>query len=134
MPVPNMSPFDEARCADQKNPLRRRRETARDRRERRRRAEARLRFTLVKDGFLLASHRGNLPATKSTTGPNPPKSEDPRQTTRNFAAALEAGDHRQATRCWNILKRLDQVPSVPLVQAIESMQRFKKDPQFVLRE
>lgn len=63
-----------------------------------------------------------------------PGTEDPKQTARNFAAAFEAGDHRQVLRCWNVLKRLDQVPPVPLLQAVESMQRFKKDPQFVLRE
>ena len=33
-------------------------EGARERRERRRRAEARLRFTLVRDGMFLAAHRG----------------------------------------------------------------------------
>eukprot|EP00449_Zooxanthella_nutricula_P055790 CAMPEP_0198572264 /NCGR_PEP_ID=MMETSP1462-20131121/111593_1 /TAXON_ID=1333877 /ORGANISM="Brandtodinium nutriculum, Strain RCC3387" /LENGTH=434 /DNA_ID=CAMNT_0044303415 /DNA_START=102 /DNA_END=1403 /DNA_ORIENTATION=- len=53
---------------------------------------------------------------------------------RAFNEAFAAGDHRQALSCWSTLRRCEQVPAISLARAVESMQRFKKDPNFVLRE
>lgn len=48
--------------------------------------------------------------------------------------AFQNGDHRQVLRCWMGLKRSEFAPEVPLAKCVESMQRFKKDNNFVLRE
>merc|ERR1719359_1012927 len=48
--------------------------------------------------------------------------------------AFETGDYRSVLRCWNTMKKFEKVPSVSLSQVVESMQRFKKDTPFVLRE
>lgn len=60
--------------------------------------------------------------------------EDVQHLAQSFAVAFEAGDHRQVLRCWNALKRSERVPPISLAQAVESMQRFKKDSPFVSRE
>lgn len=65
------------------------------------------------------------PATEAT---------DVRQVEKAFQAAFENGDHRQVLRCWCAAKKCQEVPSIPLTQAVESMQRFKKDDAFILRE
>jgi len=51
-----------------------------------------------------------------------------------FSSSFESNDYRQVLRCWNALKRSEVMPPISLSQAIESMQRFKKDRSFVLRE
>merc|ERR1719450_1838190 len=48
--------------------------------------------------------------------------------------AHELIDHRAALQCWNAMKRFEQVPPVPLADVVQSMQRFKKDAPFILRE
>jgi len=60
--------------------------------------------------------------------------EEAKQISQSFASAFESGDHRQVLRCWNALKRSDRAPTISLAQAVESMQRFKKDSSFVVRE
>eukprot|EP00747_Dinoflagellata_sp_TGD_P161883 gnl/TRDRNA2_/TRDRNA2_178876_c0_seq1.p1 gnl/TRDRNA2_/TRDRNA2_178876_c0~~gnl/TRDRNA2_/TRDRNA2_178876_c0_seq1.p1 ORF type:complete len:1098 (-),score=255.53 gnl/TRDRNA2_/TRDRNA2_178876_c0_seq1:57-3350(-) len=47
---------------------------------------------------------------------------------------FEHGDHRNVLRCWGALKKFDKAPSVPLAYVVESMQRFKKDISFILKE
>lgn len=71
--------------------------------------------------------------TTPTKSP-PIQSEDIGDVERSFQAAFESGDHRSVLRCWNTMKKLDTVPTVPLTQVVESMQRFKKDPPFIIRE
>jgi pentatricopeptide repeat protein len=53
---------------------------------------------------------------------------------KSLQAAFEAGDHRYVISCWNTLKRFDKMPSVSLPHVVESMQRFKKDTPFIIRE
>jgi len=53
---------------------------------------------------------------------------------QSLRAAYEKGDHRTVLRHWHLLKRSDRVPDVNLAHAVESMQRLKKDANFVLRE
>jgi pentatricopeptide repeat protein len=53
---------------------------------------------------------------------------------RALQASFEGGDFRSVLRCWNTMKKFDKVPSVSLPQVVESMQRFKKDTPFILRE
>jgi pentatricopeptide repeat protein len=53
---------------------------------------------------------------------------------RVFQTAVEIGDHRSVLRCWSAMKKTIDVPSIPLAQVVESMQRFKKDVPFILRE
>mmetsp|Transcript_26149 Transcript_26149/g.55348 ORF Transcript_26149/g.55348 Transcript_26149/m.55348 type:complete len:1116 (+) Transcript_26149:127-3474(+) len=53
---------------------------------------------------------------------------------RAFEQAFANSDHREALRCWGVLKMLDSVPPTCLVHAVESMQRFKKDTSYILRE
>jgi len=53
---------------------------------------------------------------------------------RVFQTAMETGDHRSVLRCWSAMKKTQDAPSVPLAQVVESMQRFKKDVPFILRE
>jgi pentatricopeptide repeat protein len=51
-----------------------------------------------------------------------------------FQAAFEEGDHRSVLRCWNAMKKFDRPPSVSVACVVESMQRFKKDTPFIIRE
>lgn len=60
--------------------------------------------------------------------------EDVKHIAQSFSAAFDAGDHRQVLKCWNALKNTDRAPPISLAQAVESMQRFKKDSSFVVRE
>lgn len=53
---------------------------------------------------------------------------------RVFQTAVETGDHRSVLRCWSAMKKTSDSPSIPLAQVVESMQRFKKDIPFILRE
>jgi len=48
--------------------------------------------------------------------------------------AFEKGDYRSVLRCWNTAKKFEKMPAVSLPHVVESMQRFKKDPTFILRE
>merc|ERR1719440_739644 len=48
--------------------------------------------------------------------------------------AFENGDYRSVLRCWNTMKKFENMPNVALPQVVESMQRFKKDTPFILRE
>jgi hypothetical protein len=51
-----------------------------------------------------------------------------------FQAAFESGDHRTVLRCWTSMKKFNQMPSVSLPHVVESMQRFKKDNVFIVKE
>merc|ERR1719265_1765067 len=48
--------------------------------------------------------------------------------------AFEQGDYRAVLRCWNAMKKFDTAPAVSLAHVVESMQRFKKDTLFNVRE
>merc|ERR1719253_1480309 len=48
--------------------------------------------------------------------------------------AFGKGDYRSVLRCWNTMKKFEKAPSVSLSEVVESMQRFKKDTPFILRE
>jgi pentatricopeptide repeat protein len=48
--------------------------------------------------------------------------------------AFEAGDYRSVLRCWNTVKKFEKMPFISLPHIVESMQRFKKDTPFILRE
>jgi len=76
-------------------------------------------------------------AERETSIPSKPASidsEDCDHLEKSFQVAFENGDHRSVLRCWNTMKKIEKVPSVPLTQVIESMQRFKKDSPFIIRE
>jgi pentatricopeptide repeat protein len=60
--------------------------------------------------------------------------EDYNTLEKTFQAAFESGDHRAVLRCWNSMKKFDQMPAISLPHVVESMQRFKKDTPFILRE
>merc|ERR1719261_2164188 len=51
-----------------------------------------------------------------------------------FQQAFERGDHRTTLRCWNQMKKSDRTPEANLAHVVESMQRFKKDADFIVRE
>jgi pentatricopeptide repeat protein len=51
-----------------------------------------------------------------------------------FRDAFDNADYRAVLRCWNTMKKFERAPSVSLSQVVESMQRFKKDTPFILRE
>jgi len=62
---------------------------------------------------------------------------DPKECARmeeSLREAFESGDYRSVLRCWNAVKKFEKAPSVSLPQVVESMQRFKKDTPFILRE
>merc|ERR1719199_1131702 len=48
--------------------------------------------------------------------------------------AFEKGDFRSVLRCWNTMKKSDKMHPTSLPHVVESMQRFKKDTPFILRE
>jgi pentatricopeptide repeat protein len=100
--------------------------------------------------FVLFMQRTQSPKVKSKKVPDPDfKEEDyPNDvfSTNTLSAqeygnvekalrqAYENGDHRSVLRCWNTMKKFETAPSVSLPQVVESMQRFKKETSFVLRE
>jgi len=49
-------------------------------------------------------------------------------------ASFAAGDHRMVLKCWTALKKCDALPSSSLIHVVESMQRFKKDSSYIVRE
>eukprot|EP00397_Hematodinium_sp_SG-2012_P004643 GEMP01004655.1.p1 GENE.GEMP01004655.1~~GEMP01004655.1.p1 ORF type:complete len:1075 (+),score=252.38 GEMP01004655.1:158-3382(+) len=52
-----------------------------------------------------------------------------------FHKAFQEDDIRTALRCWNALKRFDEPPvDIPLASVVESLQRFKKDATFIVKE
>merc|ERR1719313_688327 len=53
---------------------------------------------------------------------------------KSMVDAFESGDYRLVLKCWNAMKKMEQMPSVSLPQVVESMQRFKKDSSFILKE
>merc|ERR1719498_377495 len=53
---------------------------------------------------------------------------------KSMQDAFESGDYRSVLRCWNTMKKFETMPNVALPQVVESMQRFKKDTAFVVRE
>jgi len=60
--------------------------------------------------------------------------EQPAAVEEALQVAYEAGDYRTVLRCWNAMKKFESMPTVSLPHVVESMQRFKKDMPFVLRE
>lgn len=52
---------------------------------------------------------------------------DNNQLSQSFKAAYESGDHRHVLRCWNVMKKLDAVPTAFLAQALHSLHVVKKD-------
>jgi len=68
--------------------------------------------------------------TKSTT--IDPKQQA--QVEKAFQDAFDSGDYHSALRSWATMKKFQTAPVVSLSQVVESMQRFKKDTPFVLRE
>jgi pentatricopeptide repeat protein len=60
--------------------------------------------------------------------------EDYESIEKAFQTAFEEGDHRSVLRCWNAMKKFDRPPSVSVACVVESMQRFKKDTPFIIRE
>jgi pentatricopeptide repeat protein len=48
--------------------------------------------------------------------------------------AFENSDYRSVLRYWNTMKKFNRMPAVSLANVVESMQRFKKDTTFVVRE
>jgi pentatricopeptide repeat protein len=54
--------------------------------------------------------------------------------TKALAAAFENGDFRSVLRYWNTMKKSEKMPDVSLPHVVESMQRFKKDTPFILKE
>ena len=46
--------------------------------------------------------------------------------------AFENGDYRFVLRGWNTSKMFETMPAGSLPHVVESMQRFKKDPTFIL--
>jgi pentatricopeptide repeat protein len=60
--------------------------------------------------------------------------EDHGEAERELQVAFEAGDHRSVLRCWNAMRKFDQMPSISLAHVVESMQRFKKDSTFIVQE
>mmetsp|Transcript_11792 Transcript_11792/g.31144 ORF Transcript_11792/g.31144 Transcript_11792/m.31144 type:complete len:1117 (+) Transcript_11792:119-3469(+) len=81
----------------------------------------------VKDDFLDDACCG--PKAHQTLSP-----QECEQVEKAFQTGFDAGDHRQVLRCWNAMKKFEQVPNVSLAHAVESMQRFKKDASYILRE
>lgn len=53
---------------------------------------------------------------------------------KSFQASFDHGNHREVLRCWNSMKKFDKMPEVSLPQVVESMQRFKKDNSFIIKE
>lgn len=49
-------------------------------------------------------------------------------------AAFEDGNHREVLRCWSAAKRCAKAPELSLSNAVESMQRFKKETSFIVSE
>jgi pentatricopeptide repeat protein len=62
------------------------------------------------------------------------KPQDYAQVERALQVGYDAGDYRAVLRCWNTMKKFDRMPMVSLPQVVESMQRFKKDTPFILKE
>jgi pentatricopeptide repeat protein len=60
--------------------------------------------------------------------------EDVDSVEKALEAAFDSGDHRAVLKCWNSMKKFDQMPAVSLPHVVESMQRFKKDSVFIIRE
>lgn len=56
------------------------------------------------------------------------------KTERDFQIAFEAGNFREAMRCWGLLKRSETAPAVSLASVVEVMQRLKRDTPSILRE
>jgi hypothetical protein len=72
--------------------------------------------------------------TDSYTKANAAEPEDFATLEKALNAGYEAGDYRAVLRCWNSMKKLERAPAVCLPYIVESMQRFKKDMPFILRE
>lgn len=53
---------------------------------------------------------------------------------KSFQASFDHGNHREVLRCWNTMKKFDKMPDVSLPQVVESMQRFKKENFFIVKE
>jgi len=49
-------------------------------------------------------------------------------------SAFDSGDYRVVLQCWSTMKKFEKMPRVSLSHVVESMQRFKKDQPFILRE
>jgi len=56
------------------------------------------------------------------------------QVEKALQVAFDAGDYRSVLRCWNTMKKFQSMPVVSLSHVVETMQRFKKDTPFILRE
>jgi len=73
-------------------------------------------------------------ASCGSKGHQPLSPQECNEVERAFQAGFDAGDHRQVLKCWNAMKRFEQMPSVSLAHSVESMQRFKKDASYITRE
>jgi len=60
--------------------------------------------------------------------------EEPANVEQSLQVAYEGADYRTVLRCWNAMKKFENMPTVSLAHVVESMQRFKKDMPFILRE
>lgn len=47
---------------------------------------------------------------------------------------MTKGDHAAVLRCWDVLKELEQAPTIPLSQIVRSMRFYKKDIQVIANE
>mmetsp|Transcript_43450 Transcript_43450/g.97868 ORF Transcript_43450/g.97868 Transcript_43450/m.97868 type:complete len:1003 (-) Transcript_43450:52-3060(-) len=61
-------------------------------------------------------------------------SQELAQLNASLEASYAAGDHRTVLKCWQALKKCDVLPSSSLTHVVDSMQRFKKDSGFIVRE
>mmetsp|Transcript_96432 Transcript_96432/g.176589 ORF Transcript_96432/g.176589 Transcript_96432/m.176589 type:complete len:1096 (+) Transcript_96432:146-3433(+) len=61
-------------------------------------------------------------------------SDDIEHMEKSFQASFDHGNHREVLRVWHAMKKFDKMPDVSLPQVVESMQRFKKDNSFIIKE
>jgi len=70
----------------------------------------------------------------TSSAASPSENDDPQEVLDRSQAFFEKGDYRSVLRCWTFLKRYDGVLPSHLAQVVESMQRFKKDSDFIVTE
>jgi len=76
----------------------------------------------------------DYPSDAYTKNSAPVEPKDYARMEETLRDAFEGGDYRSVLRCWNAMKKFEKAPTISLPQVVESMQRFKKDSPFILRE
>jgi pentatricopeptide repeat protein len=82
----------------------------------------------------LRAPRAAAPKTRSSHADVDMSAEPVEKCAVEMKSAADRGDHRMVLKCWNVVKKSSEVVPVNLGQVVAALQKFRPEPDFVVRE